>query len=89
MENKSCSRCILDTTVTDIWFDDSGECKYCKIHDELEKAHPLGPNLELELQAMVEKIKAARKGKKYDCLAGVSGGRDSTYTFASSDGSSA
>lgn len=81
MESKSCTRCILDTTVTDIWFDEAGECKYCKIHDELEKAHPLGPNLEQELQIMVEKIKAAGKGKKYDCLAGVSGGRDSTYTL--------
>jgi N-acetyl sugar amidotransferase len=81
MESKSCTRCILDTTVTDIWFDETGECKYCKIHDELEKAHPLGPNLEKELQATVEKIKAAGKGKRYDCLAGVSGGRDSTYTL--------
>jgi len=81
METKTCTRCILDTTVADILFDETGECKYCKIHDELEKAHPLNPGLELELQAMVEKIKAAGKGKKYDCLAGVSGGRDSTYTL--------
>jgi len=81
MENKICSRCILDTTVTDIWFDEAGECKYCKIHDELEKAHPLGPQLEVELKQMVEKIKTIGKGKKYDCLVGVSGGRDSTYTL--------
>jgi len=81
MEINTCKRCILDTTVTDIWFDEAGECKYCKIHDELEKAHPLGENLEKELQTMVKKIKAAGKGKKYDCLAGVSGGRDSTYTL--------
>lgn len=77
----TCSRCILDTTVTDIWFDEKGECKYCKIHDELEKAHPMGPTLETELNAMVEKIKHAGKNKPYDCIAGVSGGRDSTYTL--------
>ena len=78
---RTCSRCILDTTVKDIWFDDSGECKYCKIHDELEKIHPLGPGLKIELDQMVDKIKRAGKNKKYDCIAGVSGGRDSTYTL--------
>jgi N-acetyl sugar amidotransferase len=76
-----CKRCVLDTTVSDIWFDDSGECKYCQIHDELEKLHPLGPGLEKELNEMVLKIKKAGSNKKYDCIVGVSGGRDSTYTL--------
>ena len=78
---KMCDRCILDTTVSDIWFDETGECKYCKIHDELEKIHPLGPGLKIELDQMIDKIKKAGKNKKYDCIAGVSGGRDSTYTL--------
>jgi len=81
MLQKICKRCILDTTVNDIWFDELGECKYCKIHDELEKAHPLGPNLEIELVQMVDKIKKSGLKKKYDCIVGVSGGRDSTYTL--------
>jgi N-acetyl sugar amidotransferase len=80
-EIKKCKRCILDTTIDDIWFDEQGVCKYCKIHDELEKAHPMGPGLEKELQTMVAKIKKAGKNKKYDCIAGVSGGRDSTYVL--------
>ena len=78
---KVCTRCLLDTTASDIWFDESGECKYCKIHNEMEKAHPLGPSLEKELQSIVNKIKKDGKGKPYDCIAGVSGGRDSTYTL--------
>ena len=41
----------------------------------------MGPNLETELAVIVEKIKKAGKGKKYDCSAGVSGGRDSTYVL--------
>lgn len=81
MTVKTCTRCILDTTVNDIWFDEQGECKYCKIHDELEKAHPMGSGLKIELDEMVLKIKKAGKNKKYDCIAGVSGGRDSTYTL--------
>jgi len=76
-----CERCILDTTIKDIWFDEKGECKYCKIHDELENAHPLGPALKVELDQMITKIKTAGRNKKYDCIAGVSGGRDSTYTL--------
>ena len=76
-----CNRCILDTTISDIWFDDKGECKYCKIHDQLEKAHPMGPTLKMELDEMVLKIKKHGKNKKYDCIAGVSGGRDSTYVL--------
>lgn len=76
-----CSRCILDTTVNDIWFDESGMCKYCHIHDKMEKSYPLGPELDKELQVIVEKIKRDGKNKKYDCIVGVSGGRDSSYTL--------
>ena len=76
-----CNRCILDDTVQDIWYNKNGECKYCEIHDELEKIHPLGSEMEKELERVVSKIKKAGKGKKYDCIAGVSGGRDSSYTL--------
>jgi len=78
---KICSRCILDTTVTDIWFDEKDECKYCKIHDEMEKDHQLGPSLEIEFKKIIKKIKKDGKNKKYDCIVGVSGGRDSSYTL--------
>lgn len=80
-EIQVCTTCVLDTTVKDIWFDETGECKYCKIHHELEKKHPLGQEGQKNLEAVVEKIKAAGKGKDYDCIVGVSGGRDSTYTL--------
>jgi len=79
--SKICTRCILDTTVADIWFDDKGECKYCKINDEMEKDHPLGPESDLKLKAIIEQIKKDGKGLQYDCIAGTSGGRDSTYTL--------
>lgn len=79
--SKICARCILDTTVADIWFDDKGECKYCKINDQMEKDHPLGTESDLKLKAIVEKIKHDGKGLQYDCIAGTSGGRDSTYTL--------
>jgi N-acetyl sugar amidotransferase len=76
-----CKRCILDETVKDIWFDENGICKYCHINDEMEKRHPLGEAGEQRLNELISKIKKDGKTKKYDCIAGVSGGRDSTYTL--------
>ena len=76
-----CSRCILDTTVKDIWFDKNNECKYCKIHDELEFLHPLDNNSGASLSQIIKKIIEDGKGRKYNCIVGVSGGRDSTYTL--------
>lgn len=76
-----CSNCVLDSTVHDIWFDNDGKCKYCYIHDEMEKIHPLNGNADNNFQAIINKIKESGKGKKYDCICGLSGGRDSTYTL--------
>jgi len=76
-----CSRCVMDETVEDIWFDDSGECKYCKIHDEMEKRHPLGTEGKQRLEQLVESIKKDGRSKEHDCIVGVSGGRDSTYSL--------
>lgn len=81
MNYKICSTCILDTTVEDIWFDETGECKYCKIHREMDKKFPLDHTTEPRLQKLVEKIKNKSKNKPFDCVVGVSGGRDSTYTL--------
>lgn len=81
MNNKNCKRCILDTTVADIWFAEDGECKYCKIHDEMELLHPLDQESETRLNQLIGIIKHNGRKKKYDCIVGVSGGRDSSYTL--------
>lgn len=80
-ETKICKRCILDSSIQDIWFDDKGECKYCHIHDEMEKSHHRGIELDNEFQKKINQIKWSGRGKKYDSIAGVSGGRDSSYTL--------
>ncbi|MBP6695534.1 MAG: N-acetyl sugar amidotransferase [Saprospiraceae bacterium] len=74
-----CTRCIMDDTVQGIIFDEQGECTFCKIHDELAEKFPLNENTTREIEAIVAKIKKEGKGKKYDCVLGVSGGRDSTF----------
>ena len=80
-EQTKCKTCVLDNTVKDIWYDAEGRCKYCLIHDELELKHPLGAAGQVNLEKAVAKIKNAGKGKDFDCIVGVSGGRDSSYTL--------
>lgn len=79
--NQLCSRCIMDDTVPGISFDDKGVCPYCKIQDEIDKKYPLNEDSEAKLKQLANKISKAGKGKKYDCIVGVSGGRDSTFTL--------
>lgn len=76
-----CSRCVLDDTVPDLKLDPNGVCNYCKIHDELEQEYPLNESGQQKLKALIDKIKQDGQGKPYDCIIGVSGGRDSTYAL--------
>jgi len=79
--SKVCTRCIMDDSVPGIVFDDEGICPFCKIQNNLEKKYPLDATSQEALTGIVEKIKKSGRGKKYDCIVGVSGGRDSTYTL--------
>ncbi len=76
-----CTRCVSDTSLPGIRFDRDGVCQYCHAHDELEKRYPLGEEGQRRLDKIVAKIKRAGKNKPYDCIVGVSGGRDSTYSL--------
>ena len=81
--NKVCTRCVMDDTVKGITFDDKGVCTFCHIHDEIDAKYPEGEKSKEELDNIIAKIKKDGRGKKYDCIVGVSGGRDSSYTLYS------
>lgn len=75
-----CSRCIYDERVSGIAFDESGVCNYCHQVDALAAQFGTGmPRGEAELGRIVDEIRREGKGKKYDCVIGVSGGTDSSY----------
>lgn len=77
---KICTRCIYDERVASITFDAHGVCNYCKQIDELKLQYGTGQKKgEEELMRIIEQIKIDGKGKKYDCVIGVSGGTDSSY----------
>lgn len=80
--NQICTRCVMDTTDPDIAFDENGYCNHCTNAIERLKQPPYGlPPAEKEkaLNELIQKVKKAGEGKKYDCVIGLSGGVDSTY----------
>ena len=79
---KLCSKCVMDTIGNnEIRFDDLGVCNYCYEYEEKKKTRLSTPEIrEYDLNTILRKIKKTESSNKYDCIIGVSGGVDSTYT---------
>ncbi|MBC8083123.1 MAG: N-acetyl sugar amidotransferase [Hymenobacter sp.] len=71
----------MDTTVPGITFDGQGACNFCEVHDHMDRAFPLGEAGRRKVQAIAADLKQLGRGRKYDCVLGVSGGRDSSFTL--------
>ncbi|MGI8583979.1 MAG: N-acetyl sugar amidotransferase [Chitinophagaceae bacterium] len=76
-----CAITVMDTIADpDITFDENGISNYYYEYKEAEKADVFtGDKGRKKLESLTATIKAAGKGKPYDCLIGLSGGVDSTY----------
>ena len=75
-----CNRCILDTSVPSITFDEQGICRYCNDYDaQIKNKQKPKEEFKRELELTIKKIKTQGKGKEYDCIIGLSGGVDSSY----------
>lgn len=79
MKKKICVRCIQDESIPRITFDKNGVCNYCHLHDELCKIFPNDEKGIQKLNKIIENIKKESKNKEFDCIIGISGGRDSIY----------
>lgn len=76
---RRCTRCIMDTTDPAIGFDEQGRCNHCTRALALfAQRDAWQERRETTLAAVVERIKADGRGKSYDCVAGMSGGVDSS-----------
>lgn len=81
MEYKQCVRCVMDNKGDPtIEFDQNGMCNYCT-EALIARDAVYHPNVEGKkyLSAVFENLKNRRKGYKYDCMLGLSGGLDSSY----------
>lgn len=75
-----CKCCVMDTSDEDITFDENGVCMRC--NEYAKRILPewnYGKGHEKELSDLIRKVKKSGKGKKYDCILGLSGGLDSSY----------
>ena len=75
-----CSQCVMDTSDSNIVFDENGVCERCNEYDRVLRPrwnHGLGH--EEELREIVSDIKKKGERKEYDSILGLSGGFDSTY----------
>ena len=76
-----CCNCIMDTSDPNITFDDLGWCEYCNNFQSLIKPNwNTGQEGMLALKVIADKIKKEGVGKDFDCIIGLSGGLDSSYT---------
>lgn len=78
--NQICTRCVMDMTDPEIFFDDKGVCNHCHHFDDVV-SKGWYPNKEgsQKLDALYSKIKKNGQNKNYDCVLGLSGGVDSSY----------
>jgi hypothetical protein len=68
---KICSKCILTSNYPFLTFDNDNVCHYCANYKKL--------NVSNYKFLEIIKNRVANKKSRYDCLVGLSGGRDSSY----------
>lgn len=78
-ELKICTRGIWDSTIPGITFDENGVSNYAKMFDRLCETFPRGERGKRQWERILNGIKTSAKGKRYDCIIGVSGGTDSSF----------
>jgi N-acetyl sugar amidotransferase len=78
---RRCARCLLDTIGPhEIAFDGEGVCNYCRDYERAAPSWDLSAEVKAQkLEAAIAEIKSAGRGRRYDCIMGLSGGVDSTY----------
>lgn len=78
-EYRQCKKGLWDTTVPGIKFDEEGVSNYCRMQESLMRQYPRGEKGMQDWNDIVVKMKHGGRGKKYDCVIGISGGTDSSY----------
>lgn len=72
---KFCKKCVMPSTKPDLHFDENGICDACRSQDS--------KNIEIDWKQreneFLEIVKKNKVHPDYDCIIGVSGGKDSTF----------
>lgn len=79
-EYQICTNCVMDTTDSQIVFDERGVCDHCVDFEEnVKPTWKTDESGNAELKKIIDKIKEDGKGRDFDCIIGMSGGADSSY----------
>ena len=79
MKMKYCKRCLQQDTRPGIVFDDEQICFACRYEESKATIDWVAREAELKAIADEAKEEAKKRGNIYDCVIGVSGGKDSTF----------
>jgi N-acetyl sugar amidotransferase len=73
----------MDSSASDILFDERGVCSFCRYYEmQVGKIVFEPENQRVERKnAFIKNLKLLGKGKRYDCIIGLSGGVDSSYAL--------
>jgi len=75
-----CTNCVMDTSDSQIRFDVRGVCDHCNtFYSTILPNWHTDERGAAELERLAAEIKAAGRGKDFDCIIGMSGGIDSSY----------
>lgn len=81
MFSKRCKKCLITPQYPSARFDEQGVCNYCRgekdtqVTVDLKKQYENLPRLRRDFEHTVQNI----NGEHYDCVVGISGGKDSVY----------
>ncbi len=76
-----CTHCVMDTSDPSIIFDKVGACSHCNnFNYAIKPSWNAQKGDSIGLSSMSDAIKARNHGKDFDCIIGLSGGLDSSYT---------
>ena len=73
---RQCTRCILTDTGVNIDFDKTGACNFCRTYD---RYGPTLKNFAALHPLLLDRLHRFRNRHEYDCIVGLSGGKDSSY----------
>jgi len=81
LDYRECTFCVMDTTATDISFDEDGVCSFCRdAKDRYARVCRLRSEGKSDFGNLVSRIRCSSRSNRYDCVVGLSGGVDSSYT---------
>lgn len=76
-----CARCVMDESAPNIVFDEAGVCNFCTDFSLKLPGLASARSGERDMARLVDEVRRAGKGKRYDCVVGLSGGVDSSYVL--------